>query len=174
MKLKWSVHQLYELQQKGLKLDEHVDMSEVKEVEPQIRAIKPVRVTGRADISSSRVTFHLNISGEMTLPCSRTLVDVPYPFHVETTETFVLKPVEFELDEDVHYVKGEVVDLYPIIKEHVLLEVPMQVFSDNPDAEGAAPQSGRDWEVVTEQEKTDQIDPRLAALQNFFKKDDKE
>ncbi|MFC3882690.1 YceD family protein [Bacillus songklensis] len=171
--MKWSVHQLYKLQQKGLKLDEYVDMSEAKEVEPQIRAIKPVHVTGRADISTTKVTFHLNISGEMTLPCSRTLVDVPYPFQVETTETFMLKPVEFELEEDVHYVKGEVVDLDPIIKEHILLEVPMQVFCENPNAEGAAPQSGKDWEVVTEQEKIDQIDPRLAALQNFFKKDDK-
>ncbi|MDQ0244211.1 uncharacterized protein J2S09_001777 [Bacillus fengqiuensis] len=171
--MKWSVHQLYKLQQKGLKLDEYVDVSDVKEVDPQIREVKPVHVTGRADISSAKVTFHLNISGEMILPCSRTLVDVPYPFHVETTETFLLKPVEFELEEDVHYVKGEVVDLDPIIKEHILVEVPMQVFSDNPHVEGAAPQSGRDWEVVAEQEKTNQIDPRLAALQDFFKKDEK-
>ncbi|HWO95101.1 MAG TPA: YceD family protein [Bacillus sp. (in: firmicutes)] len=171
--MKWSVHQLYKLQQKGLKLDDYVDVSDVREVDPQIREVKPVHVTGRADISSAKVTFHLKISGEMILPCSRTLVDVPYPFHIETTETFLLKPVEYELEEDVHYVKGEVVDLDPIIKEHILVEVPMQVFSDNPHAEGAAPQSGRDWEVVAEQEKTNQIDPRLAALQDFFKKDEK-
>jgi uncharacterized protein len=172
MKLKWSVHQLYKLQQKGLKLDEYVDVSDIKEVDSEIRDIKPVHIEGRADISASRVTFHLTISGEMILPCSRTLVDVPYPFHVETTETFLLKPVDFETEEDVHYIKGEVVDLDPIIKEHILVEVPLQVFSENPDAEEAAPQSGRGWEVVAEQEKTNQVDPRLAALQDFFKKDE--
>ena len=40
----------------------------------------------------------------------------------------------------------------PIIHEILLLEVPMQVFCEDSTEEGA-PQSGKDWEVVHEQDK---------------------
>ena len=38
--------------------------------------------------------------------------------------------------------------------------------------EEGAPQSGKDWEVIHEQDKKDKIDPRLADLANFFDQDD--
>ena len=43
----------------------------------------------------------------------------------------------------------------------LLLEVPMQVFCED-STEEAAPQSGKDWEVIHEQDKKDKVDPRLA------------
>ena len=49
-----------------------------------------MHITGKADIDSTEVTFHLTIKGYLILPCSRTLVDVNYPIHVDTTETFLL------------------------------------------------------------------------------------
>ena len=45
--MKWSIHQLNKLRNKGLTLDEMVDVSELKEVEKDIREINPVHVTGR-------------------------------------------------------------------------------------------------------------------------------
>ena len=42
----------------------------------------------------------------------------------------------------------------------------MQVFEGC--TEEAAPQSGKDWEVIHEQEKKDKVDPRLAGLAKFF------
>jgi uncharacterized protein len=170
--MKWTISQLNQLQHKGLSIDEVVDVSELKELEETIRDISPVHVTGRADLSSLKVTFHLTISGSMVLPCSRTLVDVNFPFEVTTTETFLLRHTsDFDTDEETHQVQGEVIDLLPIIKEHIILEIPIQIFSDDLNAEGAAPQSGSDWQVISEEEKANQIDPRLAGLAKFFEED---
>ncbi|MEC2074713.1 DUF177 domain-containing protein [Metabacillus fastidiosus] len=172
--MKWTISQLHQLQNKGLNIDEMVDVSDIKQVNEEIRDIKPVHVVGRADINASKATFHLKISGSMTLPCSRTLVDVNYPFSIETTETFLLKHMDFETFEDLHETEGEIVDLTPIIKEILLLEIPMQVFCDDVrEGQEIAPQSGKDWEVITEDEHNNKIDPRLAELAKFFENNDK-
>jgi len=171
--MKWTISQLNQLQHKGLAIDEVADVKELIGPETTIRNISPVHVTGRADFSSFKVTFHLVISGSMILPCSRTLVDVEYPFEIQTTETFLLRQTsEYDDDEDIHHVQGEVVDLLPIIKELIILEIPIQVFSDQEHAEGAAPQEGKDWQVISEEEKSKQIDPRLAGLAKFFEDTD--
>jgi uncharacterized protein len=167
--LKWSISQLNQLQSKGLKIEEEVDLSDLVISHQDIRDISPVSVSGRADISSSKVTFHLSISGSMVLPCSRTLVDVQYPFSIDTTETFLLKPADYDMEEDFHLADGDIVDLTPILKEILILEIPMQVFcEDVTNEEGAAPQSGKDWEVITEDDQNNKVDPRLAGLAKFF------
>lgn len=167
--LEWTISQLQKIREKDLQIDDTVDVSDIKERDKQIRDVSPIRVTGRADISSSKVTFHLHLSGHLILPCSRTLVDVKYPIDIDTTETFLLKAENYDLDDDdVTVVKGDVVDLIPVIKENLLLEIPMQVFCEDYDGEDAAPQSGKDWAVVTEEESKQKVDPRLAGLANFF------
>ncbi|MEH7122974.1 YceD family protein [Bacillus sp. JJ1532] len=165
--MKWTLSQLQKYRSKELLIDELVEVDEIKNIDPTIRDASPMRVTGRADIDSAKVSFHLKMEGKIILPCSRTLVDVSYPINVETTETFLLKGLDYETDEEVHQVIGDVIDLMPVIHEILLLEVPMQVFCEDSSEEGA-PQSGKDWEVIQEQDKKDKIDPRLAGLAHFF------
>lgn len=172
--MKWSISQLHQLQSKGLYIDEEADVSDLKKMNTDIRDIRPVHVTGRADISANKATFHLKISGSMTLPCSRTLVDVNYPFSIDTTETFLLKHADFESGEDFHEVEGDIVDLIPIIQEIILLEIPMQLFSDDvQEGQEIAPQSGKDWEVISEEDQNNKVDPRLAGLAKFFENNEK-
>jgi uncharacterized protein len=164
--LKWSVHELLKLQQKGLTIDESIELDELVRSHPDLRELSPIHVKGKADIRSTYITFHLTICGEMTLPCARTLEDVNYPFDIHTTETFLFSPTEHETDENTHSVKGDIVDLTPIIRELVLLEIPLQVFSNE-----TTPQEGKGWKIVSEEEQKNKIDPRLASLAKFFKKD---
>jgi uncharacterized protein len=168
--MKWSIHQLQKYRHKGLTLDEMADVSELKKMNTDIREISPVHVQGRVDFGSDKVTFHLHITGTMVLPCSRTLVDVPFPFDIHTTEVFLLAKSEYEGDEDFHYLEGEVLDLLPVIKENILLEIPLQVFSEEAEPADGAPTKGQDWQVISEKEKTEKIDPRLAGLAKFFDK----
>lgn len=168
MKLKWTIHDLNKLQNKGLSFDEQISVDEITEVDKEIRSVSPVQVTGRADFGASKVTFHINIKGTMILPCSRTLADVKFPFDIQSSETFVLSSYGNYEDEDLHQPDGEIVDLTRYIRELILLEVPLQVFSEKEDVKGPAPQSGEGWEVITEEEKKDQIDPRLAKLKELF------
>jgi uncharacterized protein len=168
IQLKWTVSQLQKYRNKDFLINETVKMDDIKKDEPTIRSVSPIQITGRGDISSTKITFHLTIEGFLVLPCSRTLVDVNYPIHVETTETFLLFGADYEPDEEVHRVSGDVIDLFPVIREILLLEIPMQVFCDDVPGEKGAPQSGKDWEVITEQDHQGKIDPRLADLAKFF------
>lgn len=168
--MKWTIPQLQRYRDKEFNIDETVDLSELKEIDPEIRDVLPFRVFGRADIGSNRITFHLNISGTLVLPCSRTLVDVNFPVQVFTTETFLFEaPGNMELGEgEFHVTDGDVIDLMPVLKEIVLLEIPLQVFTDQTNPENGAPQSGKDWEVITEEEQSKKVDPRLAKLAELF------
>lgn len=145
-----------------------VDVSDLKNLNKDIREISPVHIVGHADIHSSNIAFHLTISGTMILPCSRTLVDVLFPFTIHTKELFVINGNDFATDDDVHFVEGETIDLLPVIKENILLEIPMQIFYEGDNLEGAAPQSGEDWELLSEKPTEKRIDPRLAGLAKFF------
>jgi uncharacterized protein len=169
--LKWTLTQLQKYRNKEFLINETVRFDEIKQADPTIRDVSPMVLTVRGDIGSTRITFHLSIEGYLVLPCSRTLVDVKYPINVETTETFLLQDSTYQAEEEAHQVKGDVIDLTPIIREILLLEVPIQVFCDDLDAEGAAPQSGKDWEVVQEEAESVKVDPRLAGLAKFFDKD---
>jgi uncharacterized protein len=168
--LKWTLSQLQKYRNKDFSIDEIIRVDEIKEDDPTIRKVSPMHITGRGDIDSTKVTFHLKIEGHLILPCSRTLVDVLLPINVETTETFLLKGSVYETEEEVYQVKDDVIDLMPIIREILLLEVPMQVFCEDVDSEEAAPQSGKDWEVVHEEDQSKKVDPRLEELAKFFDK----
>jgi uncharacterized protein len=168
IQLKWTLNQLQKYRNKDFIIDEIIRVDEIKQVDPTIREVSPMHITGRGDIDSTKVTFHLKIEGHLILPCSRTLVDVKLPINVDTTETFLLQGSVYETEEETYQVKGDVIDLMPIIREILLLEVPMQVFCDDVDSDEAAPQSGKDWEVISEEDQSKKIDPRLAGLAKFF------
>lgn len=173
--MKWSITELRKKREKSFTIDETVEMPELTQMDEQIRDISPVHVTGRADISSEKITFHLHVTGQFVLPCARTLVDVPYPFAIDSTEVFLLKDLpEYESkDEDIHKVHGDTVDLLPVIKEMLLSEVPMQVISE--EAKKKELPSGKGWKLLTEdqllKEQNEKIDPRLAKLADLFADD---
>jgi uncharacterized protein len=168
--MKWSVQQLNKLRNKGIDIDEMVDVSELKLVSRDIQNVSLVHVKGVAIFGKHSVTFSLQIEGEMVLTCSRTLADVPFPFQIATAETFKFHGwVGFGDDEEVHDLENDTVNLVPYINQAILLEIPIQIFSDGLD--GEAPPKGKDWQLVTEIPKKEQFDPRLADLAKFF--DDK-
>lgn len=172
--MKWTIPQLQKYRDNGFNIDETADFSALKEIDPQIRRISPIRIFGKAELSSNRITFHLKISGTLILPCSRTLVDVPFPIDVQATETFLFNKLEGMEDEDgeYHLPEGDVVDLTPVIKEIILLEIPMQVFCESENPKDGAPQSGDDWELIQEDQQAKKVDPRLAKLAHFFDNND--
>lgn len=72
------------------------------------------------------------------------------------------------------------VDLTPVVEELLLVEIPMQVFSEDALEMSNLPR-GKEWEMKTEEgnlleqiAKEPKVDPRLAGLANFFdeKKED--
>lgn len=165
------------MQDHELEIDQTINVTEtLKKKDPEIRDVSPIHVKGKAFIDGDKVTFHLQLSGHFVLPCSRTLQDVNYPIQIDSYETFYLHSIESEeeiVDEDIHVVTDQMIDLRPIIVELLLLEVPMQVFSEEAKEMENLP-SGNNWKVMTEEqfkkehEKENKVDPRLAGLADFF------
>jgi len=175
--VKWSIHQLQKYRQGAMPLDEAVNLDSVKKRNPEIRDIKPVHVTGRCVIGSKKLTCHFRLDGVMTLPCSRTWEDVEYPFTVESDEQFSWDEAILATDDTIHSVVGDVVDPTPVLEELVLLEVPLQVYSNK--AEQMRSAEGKGWSYTTDdeyearlnEEKEKKVDPRLAGLAEFFNSD---
>ncbi|EIT84907.1 hypothetical protein A374_12710 [Fictibacillus macauensis ZFHKF-1] len=171
--MKWSLQELKNFYRKPLEFDEYVDVSNIRSLDPEIRRITPVHLTGHADINRQRATFYFTIQGEMTLPCANTLADVVTPFLIKTTEIFLLDPgftVPSEED-NLHTVEGHYLDLLPCIEELILLEKPMKVVADPATKDVKAPPEGEGWQIVTDEDRNNRIDPRLADLAKFFDKD---
>ena len=51
-----------------------------------IRRISPVKVNGFVSNNEENYELDINITGEMVLPCCRTLKDVNYPFDIHIDE----------------------------------------------------------------------------------------
>jgi len=168
--LKWVISQLRKTAGTDFQFEEQVDFSFLKELDQQILDISLINVSGSAEIDAEKVVTHLHITGELTLPCSRTLVEVPYPIDVKTTETIYLQS---ELaNEDDLLATGDVIDLLPIVQEIILLEIPIQIFADEADKHESAPFSGAGWELILEETNEKKVDPRLAKLAELLDKKD--
>lgn len=162
------------------KFDQELDVSELEDMDNDIRKINPVRVQGNCTIDGDDFIFAYEITGEMILPCARTLVDVPYDFKINEIEVFSTSSFYSEKDREneIHQVQGEILDLRPCILENILLAVPFRVFSDDEEVLKNALAKGDGWELTLEtdeneeQEKT--IDPRMKKLQSLLDDNGKE
>ncbi|MFD1705780.1 YceD family protein [Siminovitchia sediminis] len=181
--MKWTVAELLKYRNETMMFDKHVDLAQdLKKADPEIRKASLIHVEGRADVDTNKASFHLHISGTLTLPCARTLVDVNYPLDIHSVETFLLKPLDYDHqeDEDIHEVEGGVIDLTPVVYELVLLDVPIQVISPEAENDLSMPQ-GPDWKVMTEEQlfeardrEKKKVDPRLADLAKLLPKNENE
>lgn len=166
--LKWTKTQLLQSLD-GISFDEEITFEPaIFERMHNLRGLSDVTVSGNIhyETSSNRAYADLEIEGVMIVPCSITNEDVEYDFHTKSLEVFSFDKVK-NSDEDVHEVKGDVVELLPVIFQLIILEIPMKVvkpgLKDYPKGNG--------WEVVKEEdyrkEKERDIDPRLAKLKEF-------
>ena len=178
--MKWSIHQLSKYRQSGMPIDAEVQLDDVMKRNTDIRHISPVHVKGLCTFGASQMTCRFTLQTTLTLPCARTWEDVEYPIDIETVEIFNWMDAEKRgdvEDSEFHYVDGDVIDMKPVLEELVLLQVPMQVYSEQ--AEEKALYGGKDWSYTTEEEveiakKNDEpkSDPRLAALAKYFDQTD--
>lgn len=167
--MKLFIQKLRQLQNEPYYFDETEDISDIAAMKNDIRRIEPVQVSGYAVMDGDEITCDFNIKGTMILPCARTLIDVPYEFSIHVIEYFTL--ATYQEEEDVHLVKGEVLDLTPFIKENVLLEIPIRVFADQEDLEANTISEGEGWTLLTEDEKPEKTDPRLEKLKSLLNKE---
>lgn len=108
---------------------------------------------------SDELAVNLNISGVMTLPCAITLKPVKYPFNIEIDDEIS------EIIDNFDKKCQNTLDIFPIIWENILMEIPMRVVSDEAKDFHI---EGNGWKLVTEEEHSSPFD----ELKNLF--DDRE
>lgn len=166
--MRWSKVELLQAKDSTISFDEQIEFDEaaISKI-THLRKLRDVTVSGdiHYDDSSKLVIANIEIEGIMILPCSITLEDVEHPFYTTSSEVYTFE--KGNDNEDVHETKGDIVELYPIIFQMIVLEIPYKVvkagISEYP--------KGKGWEVVKEEdiiaEKKAAIDPRLAKLRDF-------
>ncbi len=108
-------------------------------------SLNDVKVKGTISLSYNDYYLSLDITGEMVLPCALTLKPVNVPFSIKIEDDYQ-KLIE-NIDEFVK--KSEnTLDIFPIIWENILMEIPMRVVSEK-----ASPlREGNGWKFIDDEE----------------------
>ena len=108
------------------------------------------QVTGEIYKSlTDELAVNLSINGIMVLPCAVTLKPVEYPFNID------LNGEISELSDNFDKNYKNSIDIFPIIWENILMEIPMRVVSD--EAKDFKIE-GDGWKLVTEEEHSSPFD----------------
>jgi len=167
--MKWQISKLLKASTREIDVDEEVDFSDAAKRNPDIRNLSLVHVAGTGTINPTTrtVTFQLNIKGEMTLSCALTLDDVIHPFEVDIQPVFIWDADKYDEDGEDWLVKGDHLELAPVVWQEVFLQIPLRVIK-----EGAYKEiEEKGIEFLTpeelEKERENKIDPRFAALESL-------
>ena len=129
----------------------------------EIRKLDNLKVEGyiNKDVMNN-LYLNIDISGEMILPCAVTLKDVNYPFSVSVSGNF---------DEIVNEIENfdkkseNSIDIFPIIWENILMEIPMKVVSEDAHNYHA---EGNGWKLITDESDHVEVNPELEKLKELL------
>ena len=139
-----------------------VELDGLAGVAAEIEAGKPVAI----DLLLERVPEGIVVRGNLTATwssgCSRCLEPVGGEISVHVDELFESHPLEgetYKLDEDA-------IDLEPMVRDALLLELPLAPLCD-PDCAGLCATCGANHNLTRCECVTTEIDPRWAALRSL-------
>ncbi|WP_202076921.1 YceD family protein [Caldalkalibacillus salinus] len=178
--MKIPVRQCLETKTEPMTLEHHYDLPDLVHRHQQLEALSPVHFKGEGEMQAGLFVVKGELKGQYTLTCSRCLSanesDFTQPFEERyNIEAHVTDDEKDEL-EDIHDVEGQYVDLQPQIEEEIIMSIPFIPVCESEEAcKNNALREGQNWSYeddrLTEEDKKDKIDPRLADLAKFFDED---
>ncbi|RKD24164.1 hypothetical protein BEP19_07085 [Ammoniphilus oxalaticus] len=130
---------------------------------------------GQAQKIAELVDVAGDLSGAIKTGCSRCATPTTYDFSTSFSEQFSDQIEQVDDDEDeaeseiIPY-QGVEIDLTPYFRQTILLDMP-QIYLCSDTCKGLCPTCGTNWNEQTCSCNNERIDPRLADLALFFKKD---
>lgn len=124
------------------------------------------------DVTATASAGLVEVVGELTLPmeyaCSRCLCRYCQTLRIPFREAFTQNPEKAKNEEDeIHLVTEDRVELAPYFEEAVLLELPYVPVCEEA-CQGLNQETGENLNVYPSVRAPERIDPRLAALADFF------
>ncbi|MBS9337821.1 YceD family protein [Fructobacillus parabroussonetiae] len=190
--MKFLKQQLKKHRNEPLQFEETLDLNPLiqERFSDLILTAEPVKVSGTVAVDDQddyqlQATFH----ADLTLPSSRSLAPVSWAADLTIEETYVEDPKkieQFEEDAAVFPLVENAIDLDQAVLDNLVSALPFQVLTEDEKA-GAPLPEGKDWQVISEAEFLQEhpkeaaegdeaaeaetvLDPRLAKLDEFFKK----
>ncbi|MFE4711539.1 MULTISPECIES: DUF177 domain-containing protein [Paenibacillus] len=156
-----------------LQIHETMDVSEVVRGRKDILDISPLSVNLNAlPAGTDQVNVVGTLSGDVDMLCGRCLNEAHSHLKIPFAETFkwLKQPDLPEEDEDdeLIYVKDEIVDLVPHLEETFVLHLPDSALC-KADCLGLCQTCGQNLNEGTCSCDNTVVDPRLAGLKDFFK-----
>jgi uncharacterized protein len=105
------------------------------------------------------------VAGELALECRRCLREFAQPFALELNDVF-LYPGEADDEGDVYRVEGEAIDLEPLIRDVVMLAMPLNPLCRE-DCKGLCTTCGADLNEVDCGHSQEPVDLRWAGLEQL-------
>lgn len=144
-----------------VEINDELDISKEIYKGTDIIELSKVNITG--DITKNSIDgyeLNINIQGKMILPCSLTLKPVDYPFDINVNGNI---EELFEEIGEIYKKTQNSIDIFPIIWENILMEIPIKVTSSDLSD---MPTSGDGWCLVTEE--MSRSNPELEKLKDLL------
>jgi uncharacterized protein len=168
---------IYEIAEKGIRLDEIVEVPANATEDPDRVQVSRVRLVGRAKPGKRGVDLRAHLDATLTLSCSRCLER--FEERISSDFYLVLVPdgVEFAVGESelrredaaLFYAPEGKADLGEIAAEQIHLNLPLKPVC-RPDCLGLCPTCGVNRNGIECGCREEEIDPRLAPLLDFKKR----
>ena len=153
---------LLELRNGELEISKTLELSE--DIIKKAKMIDLLNTTVNGNIrfiSDDNFELDLNVKGIMVLPCSMTLKPVNHEFEAKIEDD--LLSILNEMDENIKKT-GNTIDIFPIIWENILMEIPIKVIS----GEDIVTKEGNGWKLIEEDEEKEIINPEFAKLKDLL------
>ncbi len=150
--------------EKFIEINETLQFTKEDLKDSELLELLNVEVKGDITKDSLNEYFmNITINGTMILPCSLTLKPVKVDF--ETNVSDYLQVLIEEIDEKQKNI-GNSIDIFPIIWENILMEIPMKVVSNETSD---IQTEGNGWKLISGEEEN--INPEFEKLNDLFKKE---
>ena len=149
--------------EKVINIDEEVNNITEGLEGTDIKKIKNLVITGYIDRDViDEYHIYLKIEGTLILECAITLKEIEYPISIEIDDNY--EDLMAEIGENVKNITNTL-DIFPIIWQYILMDIPLRVLA--PNAQNSI-NGGEGWRLIEEEDdKKEEIDPRLMALSKF-------
>ena len=122
-----------------------------------ILELNNVSIKGKITNSFGKLHLNVKIEGVMILPCSISLKPTKYPFSIDLDDE-----IDEFLEENIEN-NQNTIDIFPIIWENILMEIPLKVVNEDLSD---VKKEGEGWKFITDKE--ERINPELEKLKDLL------
>jgi uncharacterized protein len=181
--LKWQVAELAKYKTEAYPFEETLNVRDqlVETFGDIILDASELQVKGFAQADREDIIIHAHVTGELTVPSSRSLTPVKLPVDFDIDEIYLQDEnhVErYEIEDSVILLESDLLDFERAVIEFTVLQVPLQVLTE--EEKNAPLPSGSGWSVISEDDYEQQAEDEpaktntpLAGLKDLFDDSDK-